>query len=318
METSMCWPTRVFSSGMTAAKLALVAKASVAACDGVDGLVDGLIKVPRQCSFDPGVLQCAGADAADCLTAAQVDAVRKNYAGPRNPRTGALVYPGVERGGEALWTFVLPPTPGGIGLPFYRDLVFENPAWDMKTLDYDRDVAFGDAKMGPTINSTDPDLSDFRDLGGKFIMYHGWSDQAINPRNSVEYLNSVIDFLGRHDRHGKAKGQAKKAAKEAAKFIRLFMLPSMPHCLGGPGVNTFDALTALERWVEQGIAPDSIRASNAGLGLGPNVMSSAPGTLTRPLCAYPNVARYVGRGSTNDAASFRCVNPDSGDRDDDD
>jgi len=280
--------------------------------------VDGLIEDPRQCSFDPGVLQCAGADAADCLTAAQVDAVRKNYAGPRNPRTGALVYPGVERGGEALWTFVLPPTPGGIGLPFYRDLVFENPAWDMKTLDYDRDVAFGDAKMGPTINSTDPDLSDFRDLGGKFIMYHGWSDQAINPRNSVDYLNSVIDFLGRHDGHGKAKGQAKKAAKEAAKFIRLFMLPSMPHCLGGPGVNTFDALTALERWVEQGIAPDSIRASNAGLGLGPNVMSSAPGTLTRPLCAYPNVARYVGRGSTNDAASFRCVNPDSGDRDDDD
>ena len=308
----------LLSSGMTAAKLALVAKASVAACDGVDGLVDGLIEDPRQCTFDPGVLQCAGADAADCLTAAQVDAVRKNYAGPRNPRTGALVYPGVERGGEALWTFVLPPTPGGIGLPFYRDLVFENPAWDMKTLDYDRDVAFGDAKMGPTINSTDPDLSDFRDLGGKFIMYHGWSDQAINPRNSVDYLNSVIDFLGRHDGHGKAKGQAKKAAKEAAKFIRLFMLPSMPHCLGGPGVNTFDALTALERWVEQGIAPDSIRASNAGLGLGPNVMSSAPGTLTRPLCAYPNVARYVGRGSTNDAASFRCVNPDSGDRDDDD
>src|SRR4029077_237890 len=115
---------------------------------------DGLIEDPRRCSFDPVVLQCAGADAPDCLTAAQVDAVRKNYAGPRNPRTDELVYPGVERGGEALWTFVLPPTPGGIGLPFYRDLVFKNPIWDMRTHDYDRDVAGSDATFGPIINST--------------------------------------------------------------------------------------------------------------------------------------------------------------------
>jgi feruloyl esterase len=307
----------LLGSGMTAAKLALVAKAAVTACDGIDGVVDGLIEDPRACSFDPGVLQCAGADAATCLTAAQVDAVRKNYAGARNPRTGALVYPGVERGGEALWTFVLPPTPGGIGLPFYRDLVFENPAWDMKTLDYDRDVAFGDAKMGPIINSTDPDLRDFSALGGKFIMYHGWSDQAINPRNSINYLQTVSDFLKDHDRRDRGRGHGGKPEK-AGEFIRLFMLPSMPHCAGGPGVNTFDALTALERWVEQGIAPESIRASNAGLGLGPNVMSAAPGTLTRPLCAYPKVARWTGSGSTSDAANFRCVNPEKGEREDDD
>lgn len=306
--------TALIDAGFTASKLALVAKASVAACDGLDGIVDGLIEDPRRCSFDPAVLQCKGADAPDCLTAAQVDAVRKNYAGPRNPRTGELVYPGVERGGEALWTFVMPPTPGGIGLPFYRDLVFANPAWDMHTLDYDRDVALGDARFGPIINSTNPDLRDFRDLGGKFIMYHGWSDQAINPRNSVNYLNSVADFFARHERGGHKRGER----KDVSSFIRLFMIPSMPHCLGGPGVNTFDALTALERWVEDGISPESIRASNAGLGLGPNVMSAAPGTLSRPLCAYPKVARWTGKGGTSDAANFRCVKPEKADGDDDD
>jgi feruloyl esterase len=315
------WQARaLMGAGMTASKLSLVSKAAVAACDGVDGLVDGLIEDPRRCSFDPAVLQCKGADGPDCLTAAQVDAVRKNYAGLRNPRTGELLYPGVERGGEALWTFVLPPTPGGIGLPFYRDLVFDNPTWDMNTLDYDHDVAFGDAKVGPIINSTDPDLREFSALGGKFIMYHGWSDQAINPRNSIDYLNSVIEFLARHDRHDRERGHLAKTESEAEDFIRLFMVPSMPHCGGGPGVNTFDALTALERWVEQGIAPDRITASNAGFGLGPNVMSAAPGTLTRPLCAYPKVARWTGKGSTSDAANFRCVKPekdDDDDRDDD-
>src|SRR5713101_6137453 len=239
------WQARaLLDSAMTASKLALVAKASVAACDAVDGLVDGIIDDPRRCSFDPSVLQCKGADAPECLTAAQVDAVRKNYAGTRNPRTGELLYPGVERGGEALWTFVLPPTPGGIGLPFYRYLVFENPSWALNSLDFDHDVAFGDAKMGPIINSTDPDLRDFRALGGKFIMYHGWSDQAINPRNSVNYLNSVADFFARHERRrGHGGGESKR---QISSFIRLFMIPSMPHCLGGPGINTFDALTALE------------------------------------------------------------------------
>jgi feruloyl esterase len=242
--------------------------------------------------------------------------VRKNYAGTRNPRTGELLYPGVERGGEALWTFVLPPTPGGIGLPFYRYLVFENPSWDMNSLDFDHDVAFGDAKMGPIINSTDPDLGDFRALGGKFIMYHGWSDQAINPRNSVNYLNSVADFFARHE--GKGEREGDEANRRISSFIRLFMIPSMPHCGGGPGVNTFDALTALEKWVEDGMAPESITASNAGLGLGPNVMSAAPGTLTRPLCSYPKVARWTGKGSTSDAANFRCVKPGKADGDDDD
>jgi feruloyl esterase len=313
------WQARaLLDAAMTASKLALVGKAAVAACDGVDGLSDGLIEDPRRCRFDPVVLQCKGADALDCLTAAQVDAVRKNYAGLRNPRTGQLLYPGVERGGEALWTFVLPPTPGGIGLPFYRYLVFENPSWDMNTLDFDHDVAFGDAKMGPIVNSTDPDLRDFRALGGKFIMYHGWSDQAINPRNSIAYLNGVARFFARHDgRQGRGKevGQAKHKVDS---FIRLFMIPSMPHCSGGPGVNTFDALTALEQWVEHGIAPDMITASNAGLGLGANVMSAATGTLTRPLCAYPRVASWTGRGSTTEAANFRCVMPRNSDGDDDD
>lgn len=303
------WQARaLLGAGMTPGKLSLVAKAAVAACDGIDGLVDGLIDDPRRCNFDPAVLQCKGAEAADCLTAAQADSVRKNYAGLKNPRTGQRLYPGVERGGEALWTFFLPPTPGGLGLAFYRYLIFENPSWDMNTLDYDHDVALGDAKMGPIINSTNPDLRDFRALGGKFIMYHGWADQAINPRNSIDYLKSVSDSFAR-DGGDEGKG-SRKGEGEVSSFIRLFMVPSMPHCSGGPGVNTFDALTALERWVEEGVAPASITASNAGLGIGTNVMSAAPGTLTRPLCPYPQVARWTGKGSTSVAANFRCAAPD--------
>jgi len=304
--------TALIDSGMTAAKLALVARASVASCDGVDGILDGLIDDPRRCNFDPGVLQCAGADAPTCLTAAQVDAVRKNYAGPRNPRTGELLYPGEEPGGEALWTFVLPPTPGGIGLPFYQYLIFNDPTWDMHSLNYDTGVTLGDHKMGPIINSTDPDLSDFRSHGGKFIMYHGWSDQAINPQNSVNYLNSVGQFFASHG-HQHGRGEFEDAKKDISSFIRLFMIPSMPHCLGGPGVNSFDALTALERWVEDSFAPDEIIASNAGLGIGPNVMSAVPGTLTRPLCPYPKVARWTGEGSTSLALNFRCVKPKGSD-----
>ena len=300
------WQARpLLASGMTPGKLSLVAKAAVAACDGIDGLIDGIIDDPRRCTFDPSALQCKGDDASDCLTAAQVDAVRKNYSGLRNPKTGEQLYPGVERGGEALWTFVLPPTPGGLGLAFYRYLVFEDPSWEMNRLDYDRDVTLGDAKMGPIINSTNPDLSDFRALGGKFIMYHGWSDQAINPRNSIDYLNAVAGFFNGDDGQEDQQG----ADGEVSSFIRLFMIPGMPHCSGGPGVNTFDALTALERWVEDGTAPEAITASNAGLSIGPNVMSAAPGTLTRPLCPYPKVARWTGAGSTNDAANFRCLAP---------
>jgi feruloyl esterase len=137
-------------------------------------------------------------------------------------------------------------------------------------------------------------------------MYHGWADQAINPGNSVNYLNSVARFFEKLDG---GEGGNQQANDNVDAFLRLFMVPNMAHCGGGPGVNTFDALTALERWVEKGVAPDAVIASNAGASGGAAIMTPAAGTLTRPVCAYPRVARWTGPGSTKEAANFRCVNP---------
>ncbi len=289
-------------------KLQMITDAAVAACDALDGVVDGLIEDPRRCAFDPATLQCAGADAPTCLTAAQVQAIREIYAGPRNPRTGRSIYPGLERGGEFNW----PGDRGALGRGFYTFMVFENPAWDFNTLDFDHDIAYADAKMAATIDSTSPDLSDFRALGGKMIIYHGWDDARVNPRNTLHYFDAVADAL--HGRRRPAE-DARGPARQVQQFLRIFMAPGMTHCAGGPGLNTFDTLTALEDWVEKGLAPDRLLATHSTLALGYNVSTSATGaSFTRPLCPHPQVARWKGTGSTSDAANFDCVWPES-DRD---
>lgn len=305
------------ASALSNEKLKLVTSAAVAACDGIDGLVDGLIDDPRNCPFDPASLLCRGADAPTCLTAAQVAAVKKIYAGPRNPRTGAQIYPGLERGSEyatiandslsvlvGSWVALVSGPVPFLGDLFFKQMVFNNLSWDFRTLDYDRDVAFADAKMAPVINSTNPDLSDFRELGGKLIMYHGWNDPLVNPRNSINYYQSVVAALHREDDEGSGAG-APGAAKGTQEFLRLFMAPGMTHCLLGPGPNVFDTLTALETWVEQGKAPEKLIASGGAVA-----------GRTRPLCPYPKVARYIGHGSINDAANFACVKPEHSPDDD--
>ncbi|MBC7293970.1 MAG: tannase/feruloyl esterase family alpha/beta hydrolase, partial [Thermoleophilia bacterium] len=181
-------------------KLPLIHEAAVKACDALDGEQDGLIEDPRQCKFDPAVLQCKGADAADCLTAEQVDSVKKVYDGLRDPTTGELFWPGYEPGSELDW-------PGHIGEPFiipqayFKYMVFNNPDWDWKTFDFTdpKDFAIlyeADARYGPILNATDPDLTAFRKLGGKLILWHGWADQNIAPRNTINYYNSVVEDVG--------------------------------------------------------------------------------------------------------------------------
>jgi feruloyl esterase len=157
--------------------------------------------------------------------------------------------------------------------------------------------------MGPIIDSTNPDLSDFKSLGGKLLMYHGWADPLVNPRNSINYVQSVAASLH----------QGPATADSVSSFLRLFMAPGMTHCSGGPGLNTFDTLTALERWVEEGVAPDKLVASHTALAFPDNVMSKNPpaGGFSRPLCAYPKVPRYTGRGNKTDASSFVCAAPQS-------
>ena len=299
------------------AKLAVITAAAVAACPGV---VAGVIDDPTRCAFDPASLLCAGADGPSCLTAPQVNAVRKIYAGARNPRTHRQIYPGLERGSEASqglgagssWSILITSPQTFLGGDMFKYMLFQDPSWDFRTLDFDHDIALADRVLGPVINSTDPDLSDFQALGGKLILWHGWADPLVNPRNTINYLRSVGEG------HGGGGDNDDRAARATQSFVRLFMAPGLAHCAGGPGLNTFDTLTALERWVEQGKAPDQLLASHTSLGFPDNVMLANPpaGTFSRPLCPWPQVARWTGKGAKTEAKNFVCARPEPGrDRD---
>jgi feruloyl esterase len=317
--TGFIWNARALTetpgSAIPPAKLAVIQKAVLAECDAADGVKDGLIENPRACHFDPSVLACKGAESPECLTAPQVDALRKIYDGPKNPRTGAAIFPGYARGteaGPAGWSAWIAPASVtssiqyGFGSSYYGHAVFEDPKWDYRNLNFDTDVAFGDQKAGPVLNATNPDLRSFRANGGKLIQYHGWGDPAISPLSSIAYYDSVRAFL---DKFPDARHQASSSTQE---FYRLFMVPGMGHCGGGVGANSFgngasaqtdpdhDVISALDRWVETGVAPDKIISSGTVVG-----DTSKP--LTRPLCPYPQVARYSGTGDPNVAASFACV-----------
>jgi feruloyl esterase len=305
-------------SAIPPSKLPVIQRAVVAACDSIDGVKDGLIEDPRACRFDPAALLCKASDGANCLTAPQVEALKKIYSGPRNSRTNETIFTGLPPGTEAIpggWsTWVAPEKVAGaiqfaFGNSYYGAAVFEDPNWDFRTMDFDRDVRIADLKTGAILNATSADLRSFRAAGGKLIQYHGWGDAAIPAPSSIEYYESVRTFLSKYP---DARTQGSRPTED---FYRLFLVPGMAHCGGGIGPNRFgngpsvsridpesDAFSALERWVERGIAPDQI------IGTG-TVADDPSKTLTRPLCPYPNVARYRGSGDINDAASFACVAP---------
>jgi len=289
-------------SSVPPAKLPALQNAVLAACDANDGVKDGLLSDPRTCRFDPGALLCKAADDSSCLTAAQVDTVRKIYAGATNPRTGEQIFPGWPRGAEAApgnWgAWITPANPASaiqfnFGNTYYGQAVFESPTWNFRAFDFDRDVQFGDAKAGPILNATNPDLRSFRAGGGKLLQYHGWGDAAISALSSIEYYDSVNAFLSKFPDARSAAGRS------TDEFYRLFLVPGMGHCGGGLGPNSFDAFTPLESWVEKNIAPTQFVGSGT-------VTGDATRKMTRPICAYPNVAQYKGSGDLSDAASFAC------------
>ena len=285
-------------------KASLVGHAVNEACDALDGVRDGVLEDPRQCRFDPGVLQCKGADSPDCLTAPQVEAIRKIWEGPSKATglcrlQGPGYYPGLERGGEAdTWArWIATDSPetnlhGYLGMPFFKYFVFADPNWNFRAFDYKVDPARVEKKLAAALDATDPNLEPFARRGGKLIHYHGYSDPDIPPRASILYYESVIKALG-----GRAKVNA---------FYRLFMVPGMGHCFGGPGASSFDTLTALERWVEQGAAPETLVATKYA-----DTANPSRGIIrTHPLCSYPATAHYVGTGSTDEAQNFVCrLNP---------
>jgi len=264
-------------------KYPAIHRAVLAACDAADGVKDGLLNDPPRCHFDPTVLTCKGPDGADCLTPRQVEAA-KIIMSPVKTSRGEEIFPGYAPGTELGWGALIGgPEPTAITLDHYKYVVFKDPNWDWRTFDLERDLAIAEKVDKGTINAIDPNLTPFTSRGGKLLMYHGWSDQLVGPGTSVNYYERVTKALG---------GPAKTMAS-----VRLFMVPGMGHCRGGEGPNTFDMMTALEQWVEQGKAPVQILASHATNGASDR---------TRPLCPYPQLATYKGSGSIDEAASFTC------------
>jgi feruloyl esterase len=265
-------------------KYPMINKAVLEACDALDGVADGVIENPARRRFDPKTLLCQEEDGPACLTAPQVEAAKKIYGPSKNLRTGKEIFPGLAPGSELVWGALAGgPKPFAIADDHFKYVVFKDPSWDWRTLNFETDVALADKIDNGTINATDPNLKAFVAHGGKLILYHGWNDQLIAPQNSVNYYKSVEAAMG--------------GASKVSESVRLFMAPGMGHCLGGPGPNAFDAVGALEQWVEKGKAPDQIVASHI---VGGKVDRS------RPLCPYPQVARYKGSGSTDEAANFEC------------
>ena len=265
----------------------IIHQAALNACDARDGLKDGLIDDPTKCSFDPKVLLCKAEDGASCLTAPQVEAAKKIYSPAVNPRTGKELFSSLVPGTELGWDAQASGSgPRDLGYDQYKYVVFKDPNWDWRTYNFDSDEARATRPENTIMNATDPDMKAFFSRGGKLILYHGWSDPLVPPVNTVKYYNSVVTYMG--------------GAAKTSNSIRLFMAPGMGHCGGGEGPNVFDKVAALERWVEQGQAPDVFIASH-----------STNGTVdrTRPLCPYPQVARYKGTGSIDEAANFVCAAP---------
>ena len=276
--------------------LGLLHRAALWSCDSKDGVTDGVLEDPRRCAFDPAILSCRANEQADtCLTPAQVEAARRVYGGLKDPTTGVQLYPGFAPGSELFWTNADPANPFPIPIAHYKWLVFADPDWDWRSFDFGNPADYqahqkAEAKFAPILNATDPNLTAYRQRGSKLLQYHGWNDQLIAPVNSINYYESVLSFFGA----GRAR---EKTLQDVQSFYRLFMAPGMAHCSGGTGPNIFDMQAVLERWVERGIAPDRIVASHAINGVVDRL---------RPLCPYPQVAVYKGKGDTNDAVNFEC------------
>jgi hypothetical protein len=288
---------------IAAGKLKVIADAAYEKCDATDGLRDGLIDDPRRCAFKPSDLPVCpdDADGPACFTAAQIRALDSIYGGVK--RNGAELVPGwpvgaeiavpAPNGGSASgWLPWLVAAPNGrpieavFGETFFKYMAFgrPNPAYDWTTFSIDADFD----KLQWTRNAldaTDPDLSRFKARGGKLVSYFGWADAALNPLMGVRYYENVLRRMG----------------PSTIDFYRLFMVPGMFHCSGGIGVGTFDALTPLVEWVEKGTAPQAIIGSR---------LVDGKAVRTRPLCPYPEVAKYKGSGSIDDAASFACARPE--------
>jgi len=330
------WPAVAMNLGVgvpvSQTKLNVVTAAAVKGCDALDGVVDGVISDPRKCHFDPRVLQCGkpGAPTDDtCLSDTEARAVQQIWQGPRDPE-GKFLWYGLEPGASLAGLANSAPFP--IAFDHWRLWIEQNPAFDWHSLtiaSFAAGFKKSSEKFHEVIGTDDPDLSAFRRHGGKIITYHGWSDQLIFPGGSIDYFERVVAANG--------------GAERVRKFERLFMVPGMNHCAGGASAVNFgqssfgpptpvapdpehDVILALERWVEEGVAPDKLIATTDPQPLHARENPTNPATFTRPLCPFPQVARYRGTGDPNSDANFVCAveghhhhdhdSEDNGDNDD--
>ena len=242
-----------------------------------DTLKEGFLNNPRECKVDLSKLACSGADAANCLTAAQMRTVETFYGGLKNSK-GELIFSGQALGNPIPALRGATGTPGG-GYDTVRIWGFQDAKYDWHTFDLDRDMPIINKKVG-FVDAVNPDLRKFKAHGGKLLLYAGWRDTTITPENTVLYYENLVKEMG-----------------DQKDFSRLFMVPGMAHCRGGDGPNTFDTLTAMEQWREQGVTPAQMMGSNPQSGL------------TRPLCPYPQYAKYKGSGDLKDAKNWACTAP---------
>ena len=293
-------------------KLPLITEAVLAACDAQDGVRDGILNDPRKCHFNPKTLLCGNGKNQECLSGPQVDSLERIYAGGKTSG-GESIFPGLMPSGEdgeggwKNWVMGISfakSSGAAYVTGFFRDMVYENPSWNLQSANADEALQAANRTQAKTLNSTDPNLRPFEERGGKMILYHGWLDPAISPLNTIHYYGAVLSAM---------------SEPVAQRFVRLYMVPGMRHCAGGPGPYMFGQLgigtardpehsvfAALEQWVENGRAPTSIVATK----LNDDHNSSSGVRMTRPLCPYPQIARYTGRGSSNESANFVCANPE--------
>ncbi|MCX6630145.1 MAG: tannase/feruloyl esterase family alpha/beta hydrolase, partial [Candidatus Solibacter sp.] len=322
---------------LTADILPVLHTAAVAACDELDGLKDGLIDDPRACKFDPAATLCKpGQDPGTCLTAAQVDVARKLYQGAHDAKGQQLVISGPQPGSELAWRGVYVPSAPGQGImstqistEVIKYMAFaKNPPAQYTLADFPFDQATFNAiaPMHAIYDSTNPDLAVFSDAGGKLILWHGWSDPHISPLNTIAYYKAMQTLMGE---------------QRVARFTRMYLFPGGYHCGGGDGPFTVDLLSPIMAWVESGSAPNALLASHTAGGPdaaggrggrgrrggpdgrggrgGPDGFQAAAqeptgrgsGPVrptvdrTRPVFPYPQVARYRGNGSIDDAGNFQ-------------
>ncbi|KZT62776.1 tannase and feruloyl esterase [Calocera cornea HHB12733] len=298
-------------SWISAATWALVHQEVLNQCDGLDGVVDGLLNDPRRCFFRPEVLACRpGQNTSTCLSSGQIGAIQKLYA-DYYETNGTYIFGRLEPGGELAYeTGLLGPAPVELNTDYFKYMVLNDSNWDYTTLNYST-IQLADLIDTYRLDAVNPDIRGFAASphNGKVIHYVGWADQLISPHNSLYYYEQMTTAMNLN------------TAMNVDDYYRLFPAPGMTHCSGGDGPNGFggegqsaagqppllpdaehDVLRAMIQWVEQGQAPEYFIATKY---VNNNV--SAGVQMTRPLCKFPTEIVYNGYGDTNNAGSFYCA-----------